>query len=557
MAEQTLVPIHDPNRGFRVWNITEIYNGPNTGIYVPNKNDMVLDWNLGFYIVAGIDVVTGLSRLEKWVGPIDDNSVVNKNQFLGVDINQQSESYRAYIDTSVVPHTLALDSRLHIYGSEAVSVKVFKGTNITDGGQVISAQYDVGGNLLGEHIPLELVLMPGEQNLAIKTPMTGYTMQQLDDGEVVTAVVYGDMGHALSYSTMLVKNTSFVRTTDASKKYIVSIHLESPLLANNGEDMLEFPVNMATDDIPATGVVTYSDGSVIKAPANAGRFKLYGLDHFITTMVGQVVPLVLTYQMADNEYSYGNTVGQFKHISKKYWGTTTEFEKAYSVKLYAFPRWVDDIHGYELDFFLANLDRTQIYNVNGLVEIAANSPSFQPLRYGIKQNLSFVIRMDKVSSVYPAYRYVQTQEITLMAPGIDIEPTKWLLGFTPNQEYPYGDGIYAKMQFINVSLSKVNMANGFGSLEEWLRNVFYETKPLLNTHTEAKAPTPNYMVLKTKNNVLEVPVTQWDQNIDIPNDLLEGENLYIEFIYRSFEVDLVVGISALSVKEEQIVDVIP
>jgi hypothetical protein len=387
--------------------------------------------------------------------------------------------------------------------------------------------------------------------------MTGFTMVQLDDGEVVTAVVYGDLGHVLSYSTLLVKNTSFVRTTDASKKYIVSIHLESPLLVSSGEDILEFPVNMATDDIPATGVVTYSDGSTAKHPANAGRFKLYGLDHFIATMVGQTVPLVLTYQMADNEYSYGNTVGQFKHISKKYWGTTTEFEKAYSVKLYAFPRWVDDLHGYELDYFLINLDRTQIFNVNGLVEPAANSPTFQPLRYGIKQNLSFVIRMDKVSSVYPAYRYVQTQEITLMAPGVDPETTKWLLGFTPNQEYPYGDGIYAKMQFINVSLSKFNLTNGFASLEEWLRNVFYETKPLLNTQLEAKAPQPNYMVLKTKNNFLEVPVTQWNQNIEMPNDLVEGENLYIEFIYRAFEKDLVVGISALPVIEEQIIDAIP
>lgn len=547
MASETIVPIFDPERGFRIWHIDEIYRGAGGGSYVPNKYDMVLDWEQGMFKVIGVDSSTGLSTLEKWEGPKDNPSITEEGLLLGVDVGAQGESYRLYIDTSVTPHTMACDARLHVFGSSASSVKIFEGTDISDNGKVISAMYDAGGTLLGENIPLELVAFPEGNNLAIKTPVVGYTLKQLPDGEVVTAVVYDDLGHVISYSKLLVKNTSFVRTTEANRKYVTSIHLESPFLSESDNRLLRFPVNMAVNDVPATGVVTYSDGSIVKLPANGGRFKLFGLDNFVSTIVGQKVPLALTYILGADEYCYGASVTSQNHITEEYWGTTTELEKSYSIKIYSFPQWVDEVRGYELRHYLVNLNRSIVYDVTNLVTLTSVSNAFSPLAYGVKQKLSLSINMNEVNAQYPEYKFIQTVEITLLRPGTE-DGTKWLIGFTPNQEVPYGEGVVANAKFISTDQWEMDISSGFHSKEEWLRNVYYATEPLFNLNNENMAPEPNVLVLRTKRRRYEVSIDDWGTGIPLINDLGDGENLVIEFINRVYENDIKLGVAALPVK---------
>lgn len=545
---EPIVPIFDPNRGFRTWNLSEVYRGPDhSGHYVPNMDDMVVDWDNGFFRVVGLDLKTGLVRLERWHFPDENPAETNANVLLGVDIAAQGESYRVFLDDSVTPHSLACDARLHIYGTTANTIKLFKGTHIGEDGDVISAMYDQGGTFLGENIPLELVAMPDQHNIAIKTPVTGYTLHRLQDGEVVTAVVYDDAGYAISYSTLLVKNTAFVRTTEANRRYVTDIHLESPFLDTKDERLMRLPTNLAAKDVPATGVVTYSDGSVYRMPADGGRFNLYGLDHFISTIVGQKIPLVLSYRLGEDEICYGAEVGYNKHISKEYWGTTTEFDETYSIKLFAFPRWVDDVRGYTLDFYLYTLDRSKVYNVTPEVSITDNSPAFQPHRYGEKQKLTLYIDMDKVDSKYPPFRHVQTMEVTLLSPGTD-RSTNWLVGFTPNQNPPYGMGLKAEIETVNHNLWHLRLGNGFLSQEDWLRHFYHATEPLHNYSTETLAPTPNIFVVRTKHEHYEFAIGQWDDDLEILNDLKQGENIVIEFIHRIYENDLQLAIAAVPVQ---------
>lgn len=547
---EPIVPIFDPDRGFRSWNIREIYRGPEyEGRYVPNTDDLVLDWDNGLYRVVGVDLSTGLSRLERWNFPGDDDGMGETDILLGVDIAAQGESYRVYLDNSVTPHTLACDSRLHIFGTTASSIKIFQGTKLGEDGTVISAMYDPNGVFLGENIPLELVAMPDHHNVAVKTPVVGYTLKKLQDGEVVTAVVYDDAGYAISYSTLLVKNTAFIRTTEASRKYITGIHLESPFLNEKDDRLLQLPTNLAVKDVPATGVVTYSDGSKLKLPADGGKFNLYGLDHFVSTIVGQKIPLVLSYRLDEDEFCYGAQPGFNKHISEEYWGTTTEFEEAFSIKLYAFPRWVDDVRGYTLDFYLYTLDRSHVWGVTPYVGITSNSPSFQPHRYGEKQKLTFYVDMDKVDPRYPPFRHVQTMEVTLMSPGSD-RSTNWLVGFTPNQNPPYGMGLAARATFINADLWRLKLDNGFHSKEEWLRHLYYATEPLHNYNTETMAPPPNIFVVKMRYRDYEFPIDRWNEELEVINDREQGDNVIIEFIHRVYENDLQLGIAAIPLHEE-------
>lgn len=540
-------PIFDPDRGFRCWNITEIYTGSDgQGRYVPNVDDLVLDWTAGFYRVTCVNEVTGLSTLDAWDDPRDNTGVPEEDVLLGVDVAAQGESFRLYIDTSVTPHTLAIDSRLHVYGTTATFIKLFRGTDITDSGEVVSAMYDSTGIFVGENIPLELVAMPDQHNVAIKAPMVGYTLKNLQDGEVVTAVVYDDVSKVKSYSKLLVVNTRFIRTTDASRKFITGIHLESPFLSEEDERLLRFPINLPVADVPAIGVVTYSDGSQLRLPANSGKFRLYGMDHFVSSILGQKIPLVLTYHLNEDEVNYGATPGGEMHISENYWGVTTEFEKAFSIKLFAFPRWIDSVQGYTLEFFIYTLDRSFAYPVTSLVELATNSPSFQTHAYGLKQDLVYSIDMDQVDSRYPKYRHTQALSFTLKAPGDNSTFEKWLAFFSPTESY--GDGLKADFTVIDANLCHLNLSNGFASKEIWLNNLYHATRPLINIHTEVTAPIPNVFRVRTPLRTYEFNVDQWNQDLQILHDnIYHGCNIYIEFINRSYENDLQLAIAGLAV----------
>lgn len=542
---EPIIPIHDPNRRWTTWSIHEIYQGPDhTGRYVPNQNDLVVDWEHGLYRVAGVDLTTGLSRLVYW--DIPKKTHTGDQHLVGIDIGAQAESYRVYLDTSVTPHTLAVDSRLHIYGTTADSIKLFQGTNIGVDGTVISAMYDNNAQFIGENIPLELVGLPDQHNVGIKTPVVGYTLVKLQDGEVVTAVVYDDAGYAMSYSTLLVKNTAFVRTTEAHKKYVSTIHLESPFLDVADERLLRFPNNMAVQDVPITGVVTYSDGSQQRSPVGGGRFRLYGLDHFIASIVGQKVPLVLSYSLDNNEYCYGASPGQPYHLSENYWAVTTSFESAYSIKLHAYPSWQDDLRGYRLHYFLSNLERSEFFNVDPYVRLGTNSQSLRPFEYGTEQTLELVINMNDVDHRYPDYYHVQPISITLLKPGTSRD-TRWVVAYSPNQNPAYGTGLMATQRFINTNHWELDISCQLNSQQEWLRRVYEDTEPLLHYQKETIPPTPNYCLVKAGAREYPIPTALWEQPIIISEPIEEGKNVYLEFVHRYYENDLKLSIAALSV----------
>lgn len=542
---ETTTPIFNADKHFRTWAMSEVYKEPGVGIYVPNVDDMVIDWDTGFYRVIAVNEVTGISTLELWTNPKVGNGVEEEDILLGVSGSNQSESFRVYLDTSVTPHTLACDSRLRNFGSDTNHIKIFKGTDITDSGEVISAMFASDGTFIGENIPMELVVIPVGENKAVKTPTVGYTLSELDDGEVVTVVEYGDVAKVTNITKMLIKNTSFIRSTEANKRYIESIHLESPFLSEEDERLIRFPINMPIDDIPLTGVITYSDGDPVKLPGNAGKFKLYGIDHFTATIIGQKVPLVLTYILNEDEVNYGASPGNDLHISEKYWGITTEYEEAYNVKLFAYPRWKDAVSGYVLDFYLYTLDRKKAYNVTDMVSLTGNSPALNPLTYNVKQNLTFAVEMNRVDSSYPKYRHVQAMSFTLKRPGTEYGD-KWLSYLDPIE--PYGNGLFATMLFIDANNYTVDITNGLTSKEVWLNHLYFATRPLYNPEQEVMPPTPNIIILKTPLREYEFTINEWNSPLTITGDgIVQGENITLEFIHRSYENDLHLAVAALPV----------
>ena len=553
MSDVAIVPISDPNRGHRRWLKSEIYTGPNgTGRYVPNEEDEAWDWVTGLWRVVTVNRSTGLSQLVQYIPPNTGESVSEEDILLGVGPGYQSESYRVYLDTSVIPHVLAIDSRLRVYGTTVSAVKVFWGTDISDESKVISAMYDQGGTLLGENIPLELVQMPNNPqsgvpsaiNYAVKTPMVGYTSQKLPDNEPVTVVMYDDVGNVTSIAKLLIMNTAFIRTTDASKKFITSIHLDSPFLSEGDDSLLKFAINMPVDALNARGVVTYSDGSKKIMPVDGTKFNLYGLQNFIATIVGQKIELVLSYKLSADEYVYGASASLQKHLSIPYWATTTRLDGAYSVKLFCFPQWVDDITGFKLRWFLFNLNRSEFHEVTSLVTFGVNSLPFDPISYGPIQRVTVGINMNDLDSSYSNWRHSQTIGIALLAPGNEIS-NGWNIEYSPGQAELYGKGLRAISTFVNVNNWKLKIDCGLELQSTWLQKVFYNAEPLVNTQSENRAPEPNHFVLMIGNKEYTYPIDRWNTELLVTSVPANGEPLFIRFIRRLPENDLQLGIGGM------------
>lgn len=554
------VPVHEPNRRWTQWNYDEIYAliiqgsddvvlpGPGEGRYIPNINDLVIDIDLWkWFKVVGLNWSSGVATLKEISPPKDPGNLTDEDVLLGIGPGGQSDTYRIYIDQSVKPFTLAVDARLYVRGQLCQYAMIFKGTDINDRtGKVISAFYDQSGNLQGQKVPLELASIENSTNIATKCVSVCHTTEELADGDTATVVFYNDQASPVSWRQCVVKNTSFIRTTDSAQKYIKGVSLESPWVSPSDPRLLKFPINVPLRSLPIKGVVEYTDGSVIKLPIDGQKFKLSGLENYVATIVGQKIPLVLSYTLSAGEINYGSSVGAQPHVSEQYWAQTDNKDGAYTLKLFGYPVWIDRVNGYRLEWFLYNLDRQTVYKVTPWVKLVTGSRAFDPLGYGINQQLRVQIDLSEVNGLFTAHVFTQTIGITLRAPG-DERTTNWTIAFDPNQSPEYGNNIHADATFVNYNLWKLKVDFGAASKEDWLNQLYSRAMPLTDPDREAAPPEPNYFALVFGNQRVEQPISQWNAEMTVGNGLVNNDTLFIEFFKRTTDNDIQLSIAGLPI----------
>lgn len=544
------VPVYDPKERWCTWNLAQIYLGQAAeGRYVPKVKDYVVDVDLGLtYIVDSLDPITYVPRLRE-VTPVNSGGSMSEVDILfGVGPGTQSDTYRCYLDQSVTPHILAVDARLKIGGTMSSYVKIFRGADTSSSGRVVGFLIDQMGNMLTENIPLELAAIDSHTNHAIKTVSVAYTRDKLTDGEIVTAVVYNAEGHVVSKRQLLVENTAFIRNVSAGTKYISHISVESPFMSSSQDYLIEYPLNLPMSGIGLMGVVHYSDGSSIRLPVDGTKFRVYGLDQFVSTIINQRISLVIAYALSPNEAVYGAVSADGRYITEKYQLITVDPVGSYNVKLFGFPVWVDALVGYRLEWYLFNLDRNAIYFATPYVRINQNTTPFNPLNYGYLQRLSVTVNLKDISGVFKDYQHTQTIDITLRGPGTERQ-TNWTVGFTPDQSPPYGVDLRATTKVIDQNTAYLNISSGISAQLDWIANVYSNAKPLVDPQYETSAPLPNYFALRYGSQRIEYPIDQWASTFTLTTPVPLNSTLFIEFIRRTPTNDMFLGMGAMPVYE--------
>lgn len=545
----------DPERGFWTWNRSEIVSFPGqTNKFIPNKDDAVRDWDQGVFRVVEVDQTTGMSILERWIEPPHPDTDGEENVLIATGPGYSSESFRMFLDQTVTPHTLSPDLRCHFYGTDVTGYKVFRGSDISEEfGEIISEFYDASGNHLGPTVPVITAVLPGMlpgtvYEHGVTAPMSGYTSVSMPDGERVTLVAYG-ANKQLSTAQLVVVNSQAIRQPDTSKSYVKGIAIESSWISSSDPKVIEFPLNVAVESLPMFGMVSYRNGKKVRHAVNGGSMELLGLRNYVATEVGQEFGLTLTYQLADDEISYGINPTTERKITSRYIARTTPAEGAYACRLFVYPVWVSATIGYRLEFWLYNQDREKFWNVTPYIQLGSTSRAFDPKGYGFVQDLTYALNLNQVDGVFKPVRFTTKIQVSLLQDGGNGD-ANWEVTFRPDQDATYGRDLKADLEMVQTNIWNLRLANGAQSKEQWLAKMYYAAEPLINPEVEVLVPEPTHFRVKFLHNSYEYAISQWKDILKVNNDLgANGALVYIQWIRRTAGTDLQLAMTAVPVKQ--------
>lgn len=531
-----LAPVYNPDGRWQLWSINDVWMGigPGKNRYVPKVGDYVIDPETSAtYIVDFIDPVTLIPTLrEKRLISMSYN-LSEADVLFGVGPGNQSDTHRVYLDTSVLPHVLAVDARLKVPGTDSHHVKIFRGT--AQGNEVISKIYDNSGNFVSENVPLEVVAIDSHVNYSIKKPVVCYCTTPMPDAEIVTLVAYSSSGHVTYKRQLLVENTSFIRDVNASTRYISHISLKTPFLSPTETHVVTFPLNVPTNALNLVGVVHYSDGSTLELPVDGTKFRMLGIDQYLSSIPGQKIPAVLSYALGPDEVAYRAVNAGQKYITEAYDLETINPNNSYSVKLYGYPEWISDVAGYRMRWFLFNLDRSISFDVTDKVRVAGDQP-IDSFADNYTQKFTVYLNLRDVSTIFKPFVHTQVVEIVLRNDPLG-QTTPW----TVTQESSVGHiayGLRTTAKKLGSNNKALSLAAGCSTVEEWLAKTYDLTYPLIDKTAEARPLVPTHFEIQYGTHKLECPIDDWKTAMVFPVETRPGHNVYVKFIRRTTMADL-------------------
>ena len=547
IGTDNVVPMLDVNGLWHMWALNEIYTGSvGANKHVPLPQDYVIDpANFTTWIVDAIDPVTLIPVLREIRPANMSYSFTATDVLLGVGAGTPSELYRAYLDTSVTPYVLSVDTSLTVKGTQCSYAKIFKGVDLTATGHVISRIYNNSGAFVSNNVPLELVAFENTTNYAVKSVAVCNAIEQLIDNEVVTIVFYSAVGGVVSKRQLLIENTPFMRTLNAQPKQITHIAMDSPFLSATSTNTLEVPINTPLTALNITGVISYTDGTTSRIPVDNTRLTVMGIEQYTPAIPSQPFTLALKYTLQTGESASTGLSLDGTSISVPYTLSTLAQNNAYGVKLFGYPSYVSAALGYTMIWSLFNLDRNIYYDVTNLVQFTASTGAFDPKAYGILQRKTVQINLRDVSGAFANYIHSQTVDIVLQSAPVN-RLTAWqvLTQYAPNRNQ-YGNNLHCVLA--NASTNTINISSNILTQTDWVQRMYLDTYPLINPTTETTPLLPTHFQVIQNGNINDYPIADWSVDFNLSYPVAIGSTVLIKFVLRTGVADIQLSIAGLTV----------
>ena len=539
-------PIYQPKELFRIWDIGVIYTGQQgTGKYIPKVNDWAVDTKTGSrWRVVSLDQTTLIADLQPF-GDSISMALSAEDLLFAQAPGWPSEAYRIYLDSTVFPYRLDVDTFVTIRQVNAAYVKILYGA-LHGPHEVISKMYDANGNFVTENVPLSLTaLEAGWTNYSWKCVDTCFTNRKFKDGDVLTVVVYSQDGHMLSFTNLAVVNSNFVRDLNAPRRVIKNIYAKSPFLSETDPQRLMIPLNWNKSSMNVEGVVQYNDGSEVTLPIDGRKFQLGGWQQILSSIPGQEFDLVLRYIMDANESAAPEVIAYNNGIPYPMRGEVVQANHSYTLKLYPIPVWNANTSAYILKWYMVNLDRQFVKDVTSYVRASANSQVFNGALFGVVQRIQVSLNIRDVVSTYKPFVHTQVAEITLYGTPNNY-PTPWIVLSNLTDNVPYGANLKAKME----TAKGLSVHNGVATYEEWLQRMYLNLFPISETPEDASAVVkPTHLILKYKDQEVTVSVEDWGETVVFMENLVPHETILITWVRETSSSYMYLAVSALMLQD--------
>lgn len=432
------------------------------------------------------------------------------------------------IDYSVRPPRATIDSTIMRPGATHAYLFLGENLDLDNGAKIISAVYDASNNLTSNKIPVVLAAINNYTNNTIfNTDVFSVVMgpNELPNGTRCTLVFFNGEQPILPSQRIVIQQNSYLRNRELGVRYVTDIELISPWFTDsNDPDKIVLPITTPLSGIVFEAGVHYTNGDTEISPVNGGRFQLLGTDEFRPSYPGQRAELTLVYTLADDELFYIANPGVNGRKARVYDIVAGDVQGAYAPKLYTYPYWVSAGSQYGLMHWLYDLDRKTFINVTDYVRINEISPPFKPKSYNAVQTLIFNLTLKDVSPSYNSTIIKQTTAITLFN-DINGPGRRWGVQFEGASD-PYVS-LFAKTVNNNAGTT-VNLTNGFTTVDDWLKALYWSVIPSFDIFNEEKAPTPTKLYFMLADGTKwPITLTNWNKPLNVGVNLQNGQTAFL------------------------------
>lgn len=524
---------------------------------VPRENEVILDpENNRVYRCTHVNMESDLKpTLAPIFGTGEDKGGLES--IFGLPGGFQGEAVLG-IDYSVRPNRAVIDGQVMCPG--AAYALLYRGNVVGAEGEVISVLYGSNRQMISNRIPVKLAALHELTNseIMVTEPFSvNKNESELPDGSRVTLVWFDHAGNPIPKArTLSVMHTAIMRDHHVGKKYITKVSLIAPWFTNsNDADTLYVPMNTELQSLAFRAQVHYSDGSRSEElPIDGSKIKLFGVNEHKPSTSGQRGTLTLVYDLDKDESMYEAQPGSPNQYRKSFWVLATDFDGAYSPRIYSYPDWQGN--QYRLRHFLTDLNRGFSVEVTEHVRLNELSPAFRPTTYGVEQTLELNLRLsDTVPSFKPL---IMRQSITyvLKGPGGDTG-SKFSVRYS-----------YDRPSYNDVTLRAVNMADGkqeitfgvaFGNQKEWLDTLYSGLEPGYSVTMENGPLTPtHFQIIASSTKVYEFSLSDWNKKLYLDQQEPQGRMVAIRWIHQTTQGEkLILAISGLTIDVKQGGGVLP
>lgn len=544
------VPVYNPNALYKEWAYDEIYFGKdkigdgNKGRYVPNVGNKVFHPDTGTYIVDDVSQLL-IPTLRRYREPAEAGAT-DEDFLMGVGSRFPQPGYFIYVDASVSPPVLAVDSMAYIRLPSASYVRVFAGLNPLPNSEVLSARYNASGEYQDDKIPV-IRLTTVDPDVEAYVADVGFAKREVVDGEPLTMTVHDAKANVIGIATMLARNSGMVRQSNTATKSITSIELVGPTVDVSSKTV-KIATNALLSSLTLMCRVTYRGGKQVDRPIDGVKIRLVSDTDYLPTSPGINQQAILLYNFDSTEAFDGSLENTTRFYQDVYVIEADATMKAYGMKLFSFPYWKSDSSGYGIRHFLQSIDRDIAVDVTSMVEVASTSAVWDPLLFGVKQRMTFALDISKVDARYTDYRHVQSLAFSLLQAGNIDGTDNWLVTFE-NGYADYGAGVVANLAYISSQVWTADITCAAATVEEWLEKLYYRTRPMYDSSVEGGPLEPTHFILQIGGLRYRKALSAWNVPFTVQSGGSEGDLAVIHWVNEVNGVDLQLASSGLIIHQ--------